>query len=93
MQKQAQELETQRQQLAAQNGYRDDKGFTAEDYEDAAVRLDNEGDTGLARTPALKLKSLKRSERTGQDQLLQGRAGSGLGSEASGIDEEQPGVA
>ena len=48
LQKQVRELEIQRQQLAAQSGYRDDKGFTAEDYEDAAVRLDNEGDTGLA---------------------------------------------
>jgi len=48
LQQQHQELEYQRQQLAAKNGYRDDKGYTAEDYEDAAVRLDDEGDTGLA---------------------------------------------
>jgi len=59
LQKQAQELETQRQQLAAQSGYRDDKGFTAEDYEDAAVRLDNEGDTGLAQDARAKAKELK----------------------------------
>ena len=59
LQKQMQELEIQRQQLAAQNGYRDDKGFTAEDYEDAAVRLDNEGDTGLAEDARDKAKELK----------------------------------
>ena len=59
LQKQAQELDTQRQQLAAQNGYRDDKGVTAEDYEDAAVRLDNEGDTGLAKDAREKAKELK----------------------------------
>ena len=59
LQKQAQELEIQRQQLAAQNGYRDDKGFTAEDYEDAAVRLDNEGDTGLAEDARAKAVELK----------------------------------
>jgi len=59
LQKQAEELEIQRQQLAAQSGYRDDKGFTAEDYEDAAVRLDNEGDTGLAQDARAKAKELK----------------------------------
>ena len=59
LQKQAEELEIQRQQLAAQSGYRDDKGFTAEDYEDAAVRLDNEGDTGLAQDAREKAKELK----------------------------------
>jgi hypothetical protein len=58
LQQQAQELELQRQQLAAQNGYRDDKGFTAEDYEDAAVRLDDEGDTGLAEDARSKAKEL-----------------------------------
>jgi len=59
LQKQVQELEIQRQQLAARNGYRDDKGFTAEDYEDAAVRLDNEGDTGLAEDARSKAGELK----------------------------------
>jgi len=59
LQKQHQELEYQRQQLAAKNGYRDDKGFTAEDYEDAAVRLDDEGDTGLAGDARDKAKELK----------------------------------
>lgn len=59
LQKQVQELEIQRQQLAAQSGYRDDKGFTAEDYEDAAVRLDNEGDTGLAEDARSKAGELK----------------------------------
>jgi len=59
LQKQAEELEIQRQQLAAQSGYRDDKGFTAEDYEDAAVRLDNEGDTGLAEDAREKARELK----------------------------------
>ena len=59
LQQQHQELEYQRQQLAAKNGYRDDKGFTAEDYEDAAVRLDNEGDTGLAGDARDKAEELK----------------------------------
>jgi len=59
LQKQSGELEIQRQKIAAQNGYRDDKGFTAEDYEDAAVRLDNEGDTGLAGDARDKAKELK----------------------------------
>jgi len=59
LEKQRQELEIQRQQLAAQNGYRDEDGFTAEDYEDAAVRLADDGKTDYAKDARAKAKELK----------------------------------
>jgi len=59
LQKQMQELEIQRQQLAAQNGYRDEDGFSAEDYEDAAVRLDDDGDKVRAKDARKQAEELK----------------------------------
>ena len=59
LQQQYQELEYQRQQLAAKNGYRDDDGYTAEDYEDAAVKLDYDGDTKNATAARKQAEELK----------------------------------
>jgi len=59
LQQQAQELELQRQQLAAQNGYRDEDGYSAEDYEDAADRLAEDGNKQHAKDARSKAKELK----------------------------------
>jgi hypothetical protein len=61
LQKQHQELEYQRQQLAAKNGYRDEDGYTAEDYEDAAVKLDYDGDTKNATAARKQAEELKKA--------------------------------
>ena len=61
LQKQAEELEIQRQKIAAQSGYRDEEGFTAEDYEDAAVRLDDDGKTDYAKDARAKAEELKKA--------------------------------
>ena len=44
----ANQLKSQRNDLDAGKAYRDEKGFTAEDYENASKRLSEEGDDGLA---------------------------------------------
>ena len=58
LQKQAQELELQRQQFAAQNGYRDEDGYSAEDYEDLSDKLAEDGNKQHAKDARAKAKEL-----------------------------------
>ena len=62
LQQQAQELETQRQQMIAQQGYRDEHGHTAKDYEEAAQGFEDEGDINLAQSARAKAKELGATE-------------------------------
>jgi len=62
LQQQAQELENQRQQMIAQQGYRDEQGHTAKDYEEAAQGFEDEGDTNLAQSARAKAKELGATE-------------------------------
>ena len=69
---QKEELKREREELEAMKGqlherqtdmddgkaYRDDKGFTAEDYENAAIRLREEGDDDLAKDAELRAKEV-----------------------------------
>ena len=69
---QKEELKREREELEAMKGqlherqtdmddgraYRDDKGFTAEDYENAAIRLKEEGDDDLAKDAELRAKEV-----------------------------------
>mgnify|MGYP003146168207 FL=1 len=56
------ELEKQRQQLAATQGYRDEHGHTAKDYEEAAKGFRDEGETKLAEAADRKVKELSEKQ-------------------------------
>jgi hypothetical protein len=58
LQQQAQSLETQRQQMITQQGYRDEHGHTADDYEVAAKGFEDDGDINLAQSARAKAKEL-----------------------------------
>ena len=62
LQQQHQELENQRQELIAQQGYRDEHGHTAKDYEEAAQGFEEEGDINLAKSALAKAKALGAAE-------------------------------
>ena len=62
LQQQGKELENQRQQLIAQQGYRDEHGHTAKDYEEAAQGFEEEGDISLAQSALAKAKELGAAE-------------------------------
>ena len=62
LQQQHQELENQRQRLIAQQGYRDEHGHTAKDYEEAAQGFEEEGDISLAQSALAKAKELGAAE-------------------------------
>jgi hypothetical protein len=62
LQQQHQALENQRQQLIAQQGYRDEHGHTAKDYEEAAQGFEEEGDISLAKSALAKAKELGAAE-------------------------------
>ena len=57
------ELEKQRERLAADQGYRDEHGHTAKDYENAASEFDNEGDDKLATSARRKAEELRAKEK------------------------------
>jgi len=82
---QKEELKREREELESMKGqlqekqtdmddgkaYRDDKGFTAEDYENAAVRLREEGDADLAKDAEEKAKSvLDEGKKADQDRSV-----------------------
>ena len=62
LQQQGKVLENQRQQLIAQQGYRDEHGHTAKDYEEAATGFGEDGEIRLAESARAKAKELGAAE-------------------------------
>jgi len=102
LQQQHQELENQRQRLIAQQGYRDEHGHTAKDYEEAAQGFEEEGDINLAKSALAKAKELGAAEEQARVSVSQAQFNQAweakrqelmtrsVGSEASGNDDASP---
>ena len=68
--KEAEELKSRKVDLDEGKAYRDEKGFTAEDYENAAKRLKEEGDDDLASDAINRAKEVRAEGDKAQQQMV-----------------------
>jgi hypothetical protein len=68
--KEAEELKSRKVDLDEGKAYRDEKGFTAEDYENAAKRLKEEGDDDLASDAVERAKEVRSEGDKAQQQVV-----------------------
>ena len=68
--KEAEELKSRKVDLDEGKAYRDEKGFTAEDYENAAKRLKEEGDDDLASDAIDRAKEVRAEGDKAQQQMV-----------------------
>tara|TARA_R100001082_G_scaffold102006_1_gene71817 strand:- start:620 stop:1573 length:954 start_codon:yes stop_codon:yes gene_type:complete len=68
--KEAEELKSRKVDLDEGKAYRDEKGFTAEDYENAAKRLKEEGDDDLASDAVNRAKEVRAEGDKAQQQMV-----------------------